>query len=388
MSNPTISIDSSKVLTAGNHFKFTEPSNLVVVQKYLVYTTSGKIDTFQTVQLEKTVLTKTLNDLTPGEQYIIQLVIETASATLQSNSLSFIATAVSEVPVIQSVVPIDNAVIVNLGFNSNNGSNLTEAKFTLSDGSSIFTIKKTLNNLAPSQFILNENIYNYKSYELVVSVKNERGYSANTQSVSFEPSDIPNAPVLGVPVEYDGKVALSWTKPSDYNEWSVESYSALVHIEYKKSSVSTWETIELDVKENQLTSYDIENLVNGTLYEFKMKYQNDNGMGVYSSIKTAIPHRQADHVQTHIYTVEDGMISISANKTPLNGLPLKHYKLNIFDSNEQLVKSVIHNGVLQGSNWFSFQISRVTKNNMYETLVEELVIGQNYKFEIFALRIN
>ena len=158
MSNPTISIDTSKVLTAGNHFKFTEPSNLVVVQKYLVYTTSGKIDTFQTVQLEKTVLTKTLNDLTPGEQYIIQLVIETASATLQSNSLSFIATAVSETPVIQSVVPIDNAVIVNLGFNSNNGSNLTEAKFTLSDGSSIFTIKKTLNNFAPSQFILNENI--------------------------------------------------------------------------------------------------------------------------------------------------------------------------------------------------------------------------------------
>ena len=140
MSNPTI--DSSKVLTDGNHFKFTEPSNLVVVQKYLVYTTSGKIDTFQTVPLEKTVLTKTLNSLTPGEQYIIQLVIETASATLQSNSLSFIATAVSEVPIIQSVIPIDNAVIVNLGFNSNNGSNLTEAKFTLFDGSSIFTIKK------------------------------------------------------------------------------------------------------------------------------------------------------------------------------------------------------------------------------------------------------
>ena len=74
----------------------------------MVYTTSGKIDTFQTVPLEKTVLTKTLNDLAPGEQYIIQLVIEYASSTLQSNSLSFIATAVSEAPVVQSVVPIDN----------------------------------------------------------------------------------------------------------------------------------------------------------------------------------------------------------------------------------------------------------------------------------------
>ena len=114
MSNPTISIDTSKVLTAGNHFKFTEPSNLTVVQKYLVFTTKGKIDSFETVHLEKTVLTKTLNDLVAGEQYIIQLVIETSSSTLQSNSLSFIATSVPESPVIQSLVSIDNAVIVNL----------------------------------------------------------------------------------------------------------------------------------------------------------------------------------------------------------------------------------------------------------------------------------
>ena len=116
-----------------------------------------------------------------------------------------------------------------------------------------------------------------------------------------------------------------------------------------------------------------------------MKYQNDNGLGVYSSIETAMPHKRADSIQTHIYTINDGMVSISANKTALNGLPLKHYKLNIFDSNEQLVKSVIHNGVLQGSEWLSFQISRVTKDNMYETLIEELVSGQNYKFEMFAV---
>jgi hypothetical protein len=173
MSSLAISIDSSKILMPGSHFKFSEPSNLSVVQKYLVYTTSGKIDTFQTVQLDKTVLTKTIYDLVPGSQYIIQLVIETTTSTLQSNSLSFIATAVSEPPVIQSIVPIDNAVIINLGFNSNNGSNLNEAKFTLTDGTSIFTIKKSLNNYSPSQFILDENIFNYKSYELAVSVKNE-----------------------------------------------------------------------------------------------------------------------------------------------------------------------------------------------------------------------
>ena len=185
MSNPTISIDTSKALTAGNHFKFTEPS-LTVVQKYLVFTTKGKIDSFETVHLEKTVLTKTLNDLVAGEQYIIQLVIETSSSTLQSNSLSFIATSVPETPQILSLVPIDNAVIVNLGFNSNNGSVLSEAKFTLTDGSSIFTIKKSLNNQSPSQFILSDNITNYKSYEIAVSVKNERGFSVNTPAVAFE----------------------------------------------------------------------------------------------------------------------------------------------------------------------------------------------------------
>ena len=353
MSNLTISIDSSKVLTAGTHFKFTEPSNLVVVQKYLVYTTSSKIDTFQTVPLEKTVLTKSLNDLTPGEQYIVQLVIETASSTLQSNSLSFIATAVSEVPIIQSVVPIDNAVIVNLGFNSNNVSNLIEAKFTLSDGSSIFTIKKALNNQSPSQFILNENISNYKSYELAVSVKNDRGYSSNTQAVSFEPSDIPNAPVLGVPVESDSKVSLSWSKPSDYNEWSLESHNAIVHIEYKKVAMSAWQSVELDVKENQLTSYEILNLDNGSLYEFKMKYQNDNGLGVYSSVKMAMPHKQADAPDTRISTIEKDLVYILSTVGELGGLEFKKLVCEVYDGLE--LKETIEQDYMAGHNKFMFR---------------------------------
>ena len=46
MSNPVISSDTSKVLTVGNHFKWSEPANLTIIQKYLVYTTSNKIDTF------------------------------------------------------------------------------------------------------------------------------------------------------------------------------------------------------------------------------------------------------------------------------------------------------------------------------------------------------
>ena len=372
MSNLTISIDSSKVLSAGTHFKFTEPSNLVIVQKYLVYTTSGKIDTFQTVQLEKTVLTKSLNDLTPGEQYIIQLVIETSSSTLQSNSLSFIATAVSETPVIQSVVPIDNAVIVNLGFNSNNGSNLSEAKFTLSDGSSIFTIKKSLNNQSPSQFILSDNISNYKSYELAVAVKNDRGYSSNTPAVAFEPSDIPNAPVLAEPVESDGKVALSWTKPSDYNQWFAESYSALVHIEYKKVAMSAWETIELDVKENQLTSYEIDNLDNGSLYEFKMKYQNDNGLGVHSSVVTALPHKQANAPQTRLDTIDTNFISIFSTVGELGGLAFKKLVCEVYDGDE--LKQTIEQDEIPSN---TPNMIRLNKNN-YSWLVS----GTKYKFVV------
>lgn len=334
MSNPTISIDTSKVLTAGNHFKFTEPSNLTVVQKYLIFTTKDKIDSFVNVNLDKTVLTKTLTDLVAGEQYIIQLVIETASSTLQSNSLSFIATSVAETPQILSLVPIDNAVIVNLGFNSNNGSNLSEVKFTMSDGSSIFTIKKSLNNQSPSQFILSENISNYKSYELAVSVKNERGFSANTQAVSFEPSDIPNAPVLGVPVESDSKVALSWSKPSDYSEWFAESYSAVVHIEYKKSSASVWQAVELDVKNEQLTSYEISSLDNGSLYDFKIKYSNDNGNGVYSSTVSALPHKQADSPYTRLSTIDTDFIYVLSTVNGLGGLDFRKLMCKVFDGDE------------------------------------------------------
>ena len=94
---------------------------------------------------------------------------------------------------------------------------------------------------------------------------------------------------------------MSWSKPSDYNEWFAESYSALVHIEYK--SMSGWQSVELDVKENQLTSYEISNIDNGSLYEFKIRYQNDNGLGVYSSVKTAMPHKPADAPDTIISAI-------------------------------------------------------------------------------------
>ena len=367
MSNPTISIDTSKVLTAGNHFKFTEPS-ITVVQKYLVFTTKGKIDSFKTVHLEKTVLTKTLNDLVADEQYIIQLVIETSSSTLQSNSLSFIATSVPETPVIQSLVPIDNAVIVNLGFNSNNGSNLSEAKFTLTDGTSIFTIKKSLNNQSPSQFILSDNITNYKSYEIAVAVKNERGFSSNTPAVAFEPSDIPNAPVLANPVEYDSKVTLSWTKPSDYNEWYAESYSAIVHLEYKKSSASVWQAVELDVKENQLTSYEIASLDNGSLYDFKMKYQNDNGMGVYSSTVTALPHKQADSPYTRLDTIDNDLIYVLSTVGELGGLDFKKLVCEVYDGDE--LKETIEQNYMFAQNKFMFR----------KVAYDWLVSGTKYKF--------
>ena len=370
MSNLNILVDSSKVLQPGTHFKFTEPTNLTIVQKYLVYTTSGKIDTFETVQLEKTVLTKTLKDLVAGEQYIIQLVIETNTATLQSNSLSFIATSVSEPPVIQSVVPIDNAVIVNLGFNSNNGSNLTDAKFTLSDGTSIFTIKKLLNSHSPSQFILSDNITNYKNYELAVAVKNDRGYSSNTQAIAFEPSDIPNAPVLAEPVESDSKLSLSWSRPSDYNEWSVESYSAIVHIEYKKQSASAWQSVELDVKEDQLTSYEIDNLDNGSLYDIKMKYQNDNGHGVYSSVVSALPHKRADAPQTRLDTIDTNFISIFSTVGELGGLEFKKLVCEVYDGDE-LKETIEHDEIPSNTP----NMIRLNKNN-YSWLVS----GTKYKF--------
>ena len=370
MSNLNILVDSSKFLQPGTHFKFTEPTNLTIVQKYLVYTTSGKIDTFETVQLEKTVLTKTLKDLVAGEQYIIQLIIETATSTLQSNSLSFIATSVSEAPVIQSVVPIDNAVIVNLGFNSNNGSPLTEAKFTLTDGTSIFTIKKSLNNHSPSQFILSDNIANYKNYELAVAVKNERGYSSNTQAIAFKPSDIPNAPVLAEPLESDSKVLLSWSRPSDYNEWSVESYSAIVHIEYKKQSASTWQSVEIDVKEDQLTSYEIDNLDNGSLYDIKMKYQNDNGHGVHSSVVTALPHKQANAPETRLDTIDTNFISIFSTVGELGGLAFKKLVCEVHDGDE--LKETIEQDEIPSN---TPNMIRLNKNN-YSWLVS----GTKYKF--------
>ena len=91
--------------------------------------------------------------------------------------------------------------------------------------------------MSPSQFILsqsdNDAIKNYKKFDMSASVKNVRGESDYSDAVEFQPSDIPNAPVLNESVESDSKLSVSWQKPSDYSEWFVESYNAWVHLEFR-----------------------------------------------------------------------------------------------------------------------------------------------------------
>ena len=162
-----------------------------------------------------------------------------------------LATERPKKPTIASFVPIDNAVIVNMAYGSSNGANLSEINFTISDSSTIFSITKPLQNTSPTQFILSESdigaIKNYKKFEMSVSVRNIRRKSDYSDAVEFQPTDIPNAPVLNEPVESDSKLTVSWRKPSDYAEWFVESYSAWVHLKFKDVNSSLWQMIELDV---------------------------------------------------------------------------------------------------------------------------------------------
>lgn len=53
-----------------------------------------------------------------------------------------------------SLVPIGNAVIVDMAYGSTNGSNLSEINFTISDSSAIFSITKPLQNTSYSIYSL------------------------------------------------------------------------------------------------------------------------------------------------------------------------------------------------------------------------------------------
>ena len=101
-----------------------------------------------------------------------------------------------------------------------------------------------------------------------------------------------------------------------------------------------------------------------------MKYQNDNGHGVYSSVVSALPHKRADAPQTRLDTIDTNFISIFSTVGELGGLEFKKLVCEVYDGDE-LKETIEHDEIPSNTP----NMIRLNKNN-YSWLVS----GTKYKF--------
>ena len=92
--------------------------------------------------------------------------------------------------------------------------------------------------------------------------------------------------------------------------------------------------MKLDVEENEIVNYEIENLQNGSKFEVRVKYQNDNGMGIYPSVLAGVPHKKASIPLSRLSGLSNDLIYISSFVQELNGLDFKKLICKVFDGDE------------------------------------------------------
>jgi hypothetical protein len=308
--NPVLSIDGSKVREDGNHLSWVsgtadDGSALTLVDQYLLFSDESTASaSFVKVSVEGTL--HTLSSLTDGVTYLVKLAQETSEAgILFSNTLSLLATSKPTAPIISSIIGKDNGLQIAISHSSDGGSAMSKITFLLADGSDIFTVVRNLSYVsgqaAPSSFLLetsdNAAIVNEKTFEIACYTTNARGDSPLSVAQIGIPSNYPDAPRdLGVVVG-DQQAVLSFKHPLDFAAYS-DHTTLNYEVQYRATGASEWISI-IDAISSLGNSFPISltlsdlALTNGYIYEFKIRYINEFGIGVFTSVVSGMSYQLA-----------------------------------------------------------------------------------------------
>jgi len=307
--NPVLSIDASKVREDGNHLAWDsatadDGSTLTILDQYLLFSDESTASaSFVKVSVEGNL--HTLLSLTDGVTYLVKLAQETAEeGILFSNTLSLLATSKPAAPVISSIVGKDNGLQIAITHGSDGGSAMSKITFLLADGSDIYTVVKSLSYVsgqpAPSSFLLetadNPAIINDKTFEIACYTTNPRGDSPLSAAQLGTPSNYPDAPRDVAVVVGNQSAVLSFKHPLDFAAYSGHS-TLNYEVQYRASGASEWISIidavnSLDNVFPSLTLSEL-SLTNGYIYEFKIRYINDFGEGLFSFVVSGMSYQLA-----------------------------------------------------------------------------------------------
>ena len=193
---------------------------------------------------------------------------------------------------------------------------------------------------------VNSGLINGQQHSYQVSATNDNGEGAKCTAINGTPSTVPDAPSGLTAVHGDGSVQLS------FNALNVASNGNNSHPCDEGSAVTTYHICKsLDnvtftmVQSANSNTINVNNLVNGTLYYFKVSASNANGEGAKSASVSCRPSRSPNTVRNVNIQSFDSELVVSwdaplndESGAPSGGLAFT-YNLVLLDSNENEVSN-------------------------------------------------
>ena len=174
-----------------------------------------------------------------------------------------------------SATPGDSRVV--LKWDDPDNPTITGYQYTTDGGTTVISIGDSDADTTQDTV---DDLTNNTAYTFAVRAKNASGDSPWSNSATAKPIVVPNAPGNLSAAPGDGRVALSWDKPS--NDAPIGSY------EVSTDGGETFADIEgTDISENDTDNtlaYTVPGLTNGTLYTFVLRAVNTYGEGAAATV--------------------------------------------------------------------------------------------------------
>ena len=336
-----------------------------------------------TASVAQTATSTTINGLTDGVSYDIQVTASSASgagpATIATGFVPIGAPLTPQL-VVDNVAGSSTSLQISWNYANTGGTPITSVNLYRWNGSAWVIYQTFSSSTTPGQNIINAqtwtdtgltagSIYYYK-----VSITNAYGTSPQTAQIQAFPVANVGAPTSFSVLPGHGSVTLSWAAPA--------TYGAAIHGFTISRSIdgSNWGTpIAVDTANNSLLSYVDQGVVNGTQYYYKVAATTALGIGAYTSPVATTPVGPSSAPSNLMAVTADSQVTLTWNP-PINsgGSPVTGYR--ILECNSATVTG---SGLLSSN--CSVQVTPNTNTTATSYVVPSLTNGTTYYFGVQAL---
>jgi hypothetical protein len=306
----------------------------------------------------------TIRNRINGQLYSVVIrAVNATGVSASSNSVSTIPYDVPDAPVITSIEPYDQQLVVYYDPPAWNGGNsIVNYRYSVNNG-----VFLSLNTSIATPFTLT-NRMNGVEYSVVMVADNARGESALSNEVRSTPRTVPNPPFISQLVPLNSAIQVNYVVPS------FDGGNTITQYEYVINGVISQDTFNV-------LPYTITNLANGTPYTIGIYARNAAGVSAISNVVTEIPFTTpskptivsvvpGDRTLTITFSGFNGGRTITTFKYSFNG---SSYIYNVSPITNTIVITGLQNGV---TNTFQF----IAVNLAGDSLPSDRITATAYTF--------